>query len=254
MLNEILSTDIYRFFLLFTRLGAAMMVLPGLGGTLVQTRVRLLLAVLIAFLLLPVLGPRLPPLPTQPAQLFLLILGEATIGFFLGIVTQVLMSSLDIAGTFISFQTGLTNAFSFDSVSQQQGQLLTGFLANLAMTVILATDLHHLMLQAVVDSYDLFVPGAALPLGDFAQTIARMMSAAFGLGVRMAAPILVFGLVFYAGLGLLSRLVPQMQIFFIAQPLQVLGGLAMLAVALPVMMYVFLRSFEAGLLPYLTPR
>ena len=65
MLNEILSTDIYRFFLLFTRLGAAMMVLPGLGGTLVQTRVRLLLAVLIAFLLLPVLGPRLPPLPLQ---------------------------------------------------------------------------------------------------------------------------------------------------------------------------------------------
>ena len=254
MLSEILATDIYRFMLIFTRLGVALTVMPGFGGATVQTQIRLVLALTMSFLMLPVLGGTLPPLPRDPAGLLLLIAGEATVGFFLGLVVQVLLSALDIAGSFVGFQIGLTNAFSFDTISQQQSQLLSAFLANIALVVIFAADLHHLMLRAVADSYVLFPPGQALPLDDFSHTISTMMGEAFALGLKMAAPILVFGLTFHAGLGLLSRLVPQMQVFFIAVPVQVLVGMWMLMVALPVMMMLFMRSFEGGLLPYLTPR
>ncbi len=253
MLNEILTTDIYRLFLIFSRVGAAMMIMPGFGSSVVQARVRLLLAVAVAFLLLPVLRSTIPPLPSHPSTLFLLIAGEVTVGVYLGVMTQVLVSSLQVAGTFIGFQTGLTNAFSFDAVAQQQSTLLSGFLSNLALVALFATDMHHVMIHAIVDSYDLFRPGQPMPFGDFSETLAHMTSDSFTLGVRMAAPLLVFGLVFYAGLGLLSRLVPQMQVFFVAQPMQVLGGLWMLMVALPLIMLLFLHAFEDGLAPYLTP-
>lgn len=254
MLTEILALDVYRFFMIFTRIAAALMLLPGFGGRILQARMRLMLALSIAFVLMPVIAPLYPPQPSTVSRLLLMILGEATVGLFLGVMTQVLMATLHIAGTFIGFQTGLTNAFSFDAVAEQQSQLLTSFFTNVALVIIFATDLHHLMLRALVDSYDLFRPGHPLPFNDFTATLARSLTTSFALGVKISAPLLVFGLVFYSGLGLLSRLVPQMQVFFVALPIQVIAGLWMMMISLPVMMFVFLRWFEDGLFPFLTPR
>jgi len=250
-LTEYLSTNIYQFMLVFIRVSAALMAMPGLGGVLVQTRARLWVGMSLAFVILPVVTPVIPPLPHQPAELFLLILGEIVIGLFLGAVTQALLASVDMAGTFVGFQVGLTNAFSFDAVSQQQNQLLTGFLNTVALVVLFASDLHHQMLRAVVESYDMFHPGEPLMLGDFSTTLAHLATRAFEMGMRMAAPVLVFGLVFQSGMGLLSRLVPQMQIYFVAMPVQVLLGLWMLMVALPMMMFLFVQDFSAGLGPFL---
>ncbi len=253
MLNQILATDIYRFLVVFTRLGAALMFMPGFGSTLVQARVRLLFGLSLAFLLLPVLGPKLPPAPEHPAALTLLLAGEAAVGIYLAMVAQFLFGAVNVAGTFISYQVGLTNAFSFDAVSQEQSQMLTGLLSNLALVIVFASGMDHLMLRALTDSYELFQPGAPLMVGDAAMTLAHLLSATFSLGLRLAAPVMVFGIVFQTGLGLLSRMVPQMQVFFIATPLQVLIGLWMLMVALPVVMLLFLQAFQAGLQPYLAP-
>lgn len=254
MLTELISLDIYRFLMLFIRLGAALMVMPGYSGRLLSARIRLLLALAMAFLLLPVLGQTLPPIPRQPSALALLILGEVTVGLFMGAVMQTLMSAVNVAGTAIGFQVGLTNAFSFDVVAEQQGTLVTNFLSNVALMILFATNMHHLMLQAVVDTYVLFPPGQALPLDDFSDVMSHTMARAFELGLRIAAPLMVFGLIFYSAMGLLSRLAPQIHVFFVALPLQVLVGLWLMMVALPVMMLVFLHWFEEGLVPYLTPR
>ncbi|MBC7907454.1 MAG: flagellar type III secretion system protein FliR [Rhodospirillaceae bacterium] len=250
MLNEILTLDIYRFFMIFSRLSAALMLFPAFGGRLVSTRIRLLFALALSLLLLPVVGTQFPPLPRHVGGLILLIGSEALIGLYLGVVTQVLMSSLNIAGTFIGFQIGLTNAFSFDAVAEQQSSTLTALLANIALLAILATDMHHLMLRALADSYATFIPGQALPLDDFSETLGHLMSASFGFGIQAAAPILAFGLIFNVGLGLLSRLAPQIQVFFVGLPLQVIAGLWMLMVALPLIVMSFLRWYEAGLMPF----
>ena len=154
----------------------------------------------------------------------------------------------------ISAQVGLTNAFSFDAISQQQSQLLSGFLSNVALLAIFATDLHHLLFQAIVESYALFPPGQALPWGDFTETLSHMVTETFRVGLQFAAPLVVFGLLFYTGLGLLSRLVPQLQIFFIAQPIQILFGIWMFMMTLPMVISLFLRFFEDSLIPYLNPR
>lgn len=251
MLNEILTLDIYRFFLIFTRLGAALMLMPGFSGQLVSTRIRLLIALALSLVLLPVVGTQYPALPRQVGTLVALIAGEALVGVYLGVLTQILMACLNIAGTFIGFQIGLTNAFSFDAVAEQQSSTLTALLSNIALVALFATDMHHLMIRAMADSYATFVPGQALPLDDFSETLGHLMSASFGLGVQLSAPVLTFGLVFNAALGLMSRLAPQIQVFFVAIPLQVVAGLGMLMVALPLMYMIFLRWFEAGLVPFL---
>ena len=254
MLNEILTLDIYRFFLIFTRIGAALMIMPGMSGHLVSSRIHLILALAISLVLLPVIGTTLPPLPNRLSNLILLIGSEAMIGFYLGILTQALMSTLHVAGTFIGFQVGLTNAFSFDAVAEQQSSTLTALFTNTALIAIFATDLHHLMLRAIADSYTVIVPGQPLPLGDFAETLGRLLSASMSFALQLAAPLLAFGMIYNVALGLMSRLSPQIQVFFIALPLQVLAGLWMMMVALPLIIMLFLRWFEDGLMPFLTPR
>ncbi|OJX68056.1 flagellar biosynthetic protein FliR [Magnetospirillum sp. 64-120] len=253
MLNEILTLDIYRFFLIFTRIGTAMIVLPGFGGQLVANRIRLILALAISLVMLPVVGASLPPLPTRLSGLVFLFGSEAMIGLYLGILTQTLMSTLNVAGTFIGFQIGLTNAFSFDTVAEQQSSTITAFLSNVALVAIFTTDLHHLMLRAVTDSYAVIVPGQPLPLNDFAETLSKLLSAAFNFALQLAAPLLAFGIIYNVALGLMSRMSPQIQVFFIALPLQVAGGLWMLMVALPLLILLFLRWFEQGLYPFLLP-
>lgn len=251
MLNDLITLDVYRFMLVFTRIGAGLLMLPGFSGNLFPARTRLLLGLAISFLLLPVIGNTYPPLPKHLGALFMLILGEVMAGVYLGLLTQIIMSALSIAGTFIGFQIGLTNAFSFDSVAEQQSSTLTAFLSNLALAAILATDLHHLMLRALAESYATFTPGMTIPLDGFTETISHLLSESFGFGVRLAAPIIAFGLIYYSGLGLMSRLAPQVQVFFIVMPLQVITGFMVLSVSLAMMITMFLQWFENGLIPFL---
>jgi flagellar biosynthetic protein FliR len=250
MLAELLALDAFAFLLIFARLGAAMMLLPGFGSRLLAARARLILALALTVVVLPVLSPQLPRLPDSPAVLVLLLAGEITVGFFLGMVSQALMVALNLAGTFIGFQSAMANAFIVDPVAEQQSSILPSFLANVALVLIFATDLHHLMLRAAIGSYDLFAPGAPLPLGDLANSLTQLVGRAFTLGLQLAGPVMVFGLVFNGGLGLLSRLMPQMQVYFVAMPLQVTIGTLLLIVTLPAMMMWFTRFFEEGLLPF----
>ncbi|MDR3438514.1 flagellar biosynthetic protein FliR [Telmatospirillum sp.] len=253
MLKEILSTDVYALILIFARLGAAMMLFPGLSSAAVFTRFRLLLALAIAFLLLPSLAGQLPRMPPDPMSMVLLIGGEVTVGLFFGVLTRVLIMPIDIAGSAVGFAVGLTNMFTNDVVTQEQSQLLTGFLNLIAISVVFVTDTHHLMFQAIVDSYALFLPGQPLPFDDFSQALMRCASDSMMVGFKLAAPLIVFAVTFNSALALLNRLVPQVQVFFVGMPVQILGGMAILAFCLPSIMSWFLRHFSDGLQPFLAP-
>ena len=89
-----------------------------------------------------------------------------------------------------------------------------------------------------------------LPVGDFVEMATSVVSGAFKLGVQIAAPFLVFGLVFYAGLGVLSRLMPQIQVFFIAMPLNIMLAFVLLMVLMSGMMMWFLDYFETTMIRF----
>ncbi len=125
-------------------------------------------------------------------------------------------------------QTGLSYAQVFNPIEASQDSVPSAFYAILGVLLIFLTNLHHLMLRGLVDSYAVFVPGHLPPVEDLSQTIAHAVAASFRLSIEMAAPFIVLGTVFFVGLGLIARLVPQLQMLFITQPLQILGGLLLM--------------------------
>lgn len=253
MLREIAAANVFHFLLIFVRLGTAMMLFPALGGTLVSPRMRLLLALGIAFVLLPTISPVLPAEPHEPLDLAVLLGTEIVVGLYFGVTMQLLMAALDLAGNFMGYSAGLTNALISDPVTQQQSQLISGFLNTTAVALMLITNTHHLMLRAVVDSYALIVPGAPLPMGDFSSQLITTLGRSFVVGLKLASPLIIFSLIFNTGLGLLNRLVPQMQVFFVGMPIQILGGLSVLSACIAAILYLFLHYFGDAVDAYMAP-
>jgi flagellar biosynthetic protein FliR len=249
MLAELLPNQAFALLLIFVRLGAAIMLLPGFGEASISPRIRLLLALALTVLVQPVLPTALPALPDSATALFLLILGEVFIGLFLGSISRILMAALSIGGMMIATMTGLANALTNDPTAAQQGSIAGSFLSTLALLIILSLDLHHLLLRGIIDSYQVFVPGQSILVGDITQMISRIVAKSFLLGFQIASPFVAIALIFNLGLGLLSRLMPQMQVFFIAMPLQILIGLSVLMIGLPVLLGWFITSFQDVALP-----
>lgn len=244
MAPELLPANLFAFFLVFARIGSAIMMMPGFGENYVSPRFRLLLAGAITLLITPVVAGTLPAFPSSPLSLFVLLAGEIVVGLFLGTVGRIIMSALHTAGTAISFQTGLANALTFDPVSAQQAAVFALLLSLSGILFVFATDLHHLMLEATIMSYNVLVPGAVPPIDNFSQAMARLVADTFILGVQLSAPFIAVGLVFYLGVGLLARLMPQVQIFFIALPVQIFLGFLVFALSFSAMLLWFGQRFQ----------
>jgi len=247
LLREMLAANLFQWMLIFARVGSGVMFLPGFNSAMVSARMRLLFSLILSFVLMPVLRDKLPMPPATPIGLFLMLGGEIAFGIFIGLVVQALVSALDFAGSAIGYATGLTNMFTYDPITEQQNALITGFLNLVAMTLIFATNTHHLMLRALVDSYAILTPGQPLPADDLAQTLVRTLSSASMMGMRLAAPLLVFSITLNTGLALLNRLVPNMQVFFVGLPLQILGGLTVLLICLPTILMLFINQLGNGM-------
>jgi len=247
LIQQWFGVHLWVWLLVFARVGSAFTVLPAFGDAFVPTEVRLILAALISLIVVPLQAAGMPPEPDHVARLLLLLFGEATIGFFIGGVARILVSALENAGTIIAMQTGLSNATVFNPAMASPGTLPGSLMGWLGLLLIFVTDLHHLMLASVVDSYTAFPAGEMPPFNDMADFTVRVVGDSFSIGVRLAAPFIAAGLVFAFALGLLSKLAPQIQVFFLFMSAQVALGLILLALALSGMMTFWLGWFEETL-------
>ena len=251
MLQAALTAEVFTVFMVFARIGSAFVMLPTVGETFLNPRARLAFAVVVTLVAAPTVAPLIPPNPPVMADMLGLVFIEIMIGLFIGAVTRLLFVALAIAGSFYSFMAGLASAVMFNPVMADQSALLSIFLSLAGLLVMFATDTHHLLIRAVVESYIIFEPGIFPMVGDMADTVTRTVADAFKLGFQMAAPVIVISLMFYVLLGLLARLMPQMQVFFIAMPLQILMGLFILMVTFSGMMLWFLEQYQEFLLLFL---
>ena len=232
------------FMLVFARVAAMVMVLPALGEQNIPVRIKLAAAVLLTLIILP-LHQRDFHIDMQSLNsLIVLMVQEILIGIVLGATAQVTMAALQVAGSIIAQQMGLGFVTSVDPTQGEQGILVGNFLTLLGVTMLFATDSHHLLIAALNDSYKIFAPGEAVATGDIASLATQALAAAFKLGLQLAAPFLVFGLVFNIGLGVLARLMPQMQVYFVGVPLSILAGFLIFALVLTAMMWTFLAYFD----------
>lgn len=246
MLAALVVEEIFAFLLVLIRVGAAFMLLPGIGDVYVSPRVRLMFALTVTLVVLPTLVGQLPPVPDAPLRLAVLLFGETLIGLFIGLIARLLLTALEVAGTIASMTTSLANAQVFNPAAAVQGSLVSGFFLIVALVLIFATNLHHLLLMAVIGSYRLFPPGELPPVDDMANVLATLVADGFTVGVQLAAPFLVVALIVYTAMGLMSRLMPQMMIFFVALPAQILTGIAVLLVVFSSVMLVWLEYFQSS--------
>lgn len=240
-------------FAVFCRVGALFMTAPALGDFSLSPRFRLAAALAVTAALGPVMAPFYPDWAQGGGITVMsaIIIGEVLAGAFLGLAARVMMSALNVAGQIIAYQMGLALAQVFDPTQQLQGAIVGGFLAVLGTTMVFMTDLHHVLLAALRDSYVLLSPGVLPRFGDMSEMMIGALSGAFSLGLRLSAPFILFGLVFYIGAGVLNRLMPQAQVFFMMMPANLVLGLMLLMLTTGLIMTLFLEQFEVFLSQFL---
>ncbi len=224
------------FALLFARVGAMLMLLPGFSDDAVPGRIRLLIALGMAAGLVGLLGDHaraaIDAGLTGSATLAHMLLVELMTGLMLGGVIRLMFLAITIAGALISLQVGLTSALVNDPSAGGQVPILARFISIAALLLCFVMGVHHLWIGALVRSYGVFPVGEMAPASDFAALALSATTGAMALGLSLAAPLMIYGIIFNTALGLAARLAPQLQIFFIGQPLNILLGIAVTAAIL----------------------
>lgn len=244
-IQQAFPADAIIMMLVFSRVGTMVMALPALGEATIPPRARLILALALTLVMAPVVADTYPKTAEDNMLMLVgLVLAEIVTGLAIGLVLRMVMSAVQVAGNVIATQTGLAFSQTFDASQGTQSALLSMFLSLLAVTLIFSTDLHHLLIAGIQHSFTVFPPGKMLPTGDLMKLAIETTSGLFVTGIQMSAPFLVFGLIVYGAAGVIARMMPQLQIFFLAMPLNILAGFVILGFTLSMMMFWFLEAFQ----------
>ena len=236
----------FAFVLVLCRVGCAVMLVPGLGEAEIPPMVRAGLVLAIAVLVLPGVRTLMPAVPDGFTAASGMVVAEIVTGLWLGWLARLIVQALPLTGQFISYMLGLSNVLQPDAELGSQATALGRMLALAVPVLVLATGLYIPVLGALDGSYRLIAPGTLLPAGDAAQTGLAAVTQAFALALRLSAPFVVGSVVWQLATGLLARLVPRLQVYFVAMPAQILGGLALLSMLMPVLLATWQEAVRAA--------
>ena len=244
---DALPIDAAAFLILFTRVGAVVMLLPAFSEEAVPSRVRLGMALGLSIGLYGLLVPKVAPAAQAQAALPMIVVAEMLVGIAMGMIVRMLFSAAAMAGSIASMQIGLASALVADPSLGGQSPLLARLIGIAAVIVCMSLGVHHLWIASIVNSYALFPVGGLPPAQDFAMLAVRVLGEATSLGISLAAPLILYGAIFNLGLGLAARVAPAIQVFFITQPLNLLLGLSLLATVAGAM----LNGFAAAMTQFM---
>ena len=231
--------------MIFARIGAVLLMLPGVGESYVPPRIRLSLALVVSLALWPVVSGSLPALPATLGDMVGWIIREVIVGLAIGALLRSFLTVLATAGEVVAQQTTLAFAQTANPMQASPGSTISAFLMLFGTTLIFATNTHHLFIAGLVGSYELIAPVGPLVTGDFATLAIRTLGDAFMLGIQLSAPVLVFAIIFNLASGLVARVMPAFQVYFAAAPLSIILGLSVFALSLGVLGTVFIDRYRA---------
>jgi flagellar biosynthetic protein FliR len=232
--------ELFRFLFLLVRLSAIVLTLPFLSAQSIPAQLKIVFIVVLSVSLYPAVRTQPLPMPQGPAHLGLLLLGELFIGMVVGFVVQVLFAGIQFGGTLMNNQMGLSMANILDPQNGQQTPIIANFQYILAVLLFFSMQAHHWFIYTMAESLH------AIPLLNFAvpktiiSPLVMVLSKAFIMAIKIAAPVIVTLLLTNIAMGIVARLVPQMNILVMSFPVNFGVGLAVLGLALPY----FLRGFR----------
>jgi flagellar biosynthetic protein FliR len=228
------TLHVLNLFMMFIRILAVFMTAPLFSNRVVPSIAKIGLAALLAFLILPLPDTRLVAVPTDILPFLLMVVQEILLGVMVGFVANLIFVGVGIAATMMGIQSGFRAASLFNPFTNVSSSALDQFYTLVAIALFLTINGHHLLITAIVRTFDL------VPIGTFifndvtAERLITMMNQVFQIGVTLALPVVGTLLLTDVGLGLIARAVPQIQVFFVGLPLKVGLGFLTLALTMPI--------------------
>lgn len=220
------------------RVGGVMMIAPIFSARAVPVRIRTAILLLLTVLLQPVaFSHAAEELAVTP----LAFIAEVLIGFTVGLGAAVLVGAAEAAGDLMAVQIGLSGAASLDPLTQHSVPVLGQFMHLFAVTLLLALDAHFVMLDALAATVRVMPVGGQLDLQAGIGAMVSTGSVLFGLGLRLAAPVIAVVMIANVAVGILSRAAPTLNILAVVFPVQIGVGLFVLTISLP-----YIATFFTG--------
>lgn len=233
--------------MVLARAGSAIMLLPGLGEADAPSVVRAGLAVTLTLVLLPVVYQAMPPEPASFLLFAKMIVAEVITGLWLGWLARVVVLCLPIAGQIISHMVGLSSVLQPDAALGAETTILSRLFSLSIPVLVFSSPLYALPLSALVGSYQLIPPGHVLPIKLGTQEAVTTVATAFSLALQLTSPFLIASITWYTAMALIARLTPRLQIYFVAAPAQIIGGVFLLALIVTVELNVWQTSVATQL-------
>jgi flagellar biosynthetic protein FliR len=231
-------------FLVLCRIAACLMLVPGLSTARVPARARLYLAVVLAFLIAPLVDAGAGRGRGAAGDLLPLVLGECAAGALIGLVARLFIEALEFTGTAISHYVGLGSIASSTDGGEPEPSVST-LITMLGILLLMLMDFPQHLVVVLVQSY-VDLPLAVVPNPDaMLRQISATLTAAFVMGLKISAPFLVYGIILNAMFAILGKLVPQVSSYFVAVPFMAVGGLALLYFAAGETVHVLTRVLAA---------
>jgi len=230
---------VFRAVLMLARIGAVVMLMPGLGEQEIPANIRLGLGLALVMVLYPVLSPALPAAPDSVGEMLRLTLIEIVIGVWYGGLARLVTLAMNMAGQLFALLLGLSQMLVPDPAIGGQNAVTGRFFTLISVVLLLSSGLYALPLRALAESYAVLPVGQGFLAGPGAEAMAAAVGQSFIVALQLMAPFLLLSVVLNVAFGLLARIAPQVQIYFLVVPGQIVLGLLLLALLLPAMLGIY---------------
>ncbi len=232
-----MSGHITNFLFILLRTGIFISLLPIIGGKQMPPQFRIGLAVFISLLLTPVVN-----FTIAENNIAILIIKEIIIAMVLGFAVRFVFLAVNMAGTFISYAMGLSMATVFNP-EVGQDTVVSEIYGIMTTLLFLVLDAHHDLIFVFVKSFEL-LPIGKLNIVPLLPEVVAMATGLFVMAIKIAAPVMVGLLIVQLLSGFLYKVAPQMNIFFVALPLNIFLGIMLMILSIPVFEHVLGISFS----------
>jgi len=233
--SSLTEAQILLFALILLRMIAYIVSSAVLGSPTISTSVKVLLSIILTMILFPLVQVGKVDYLTISNDIVSLAVRELIVGLSLGFLTRIFFFVVTMTGDLVSMSVGLSASQLFNPMMGSNGSTIEQFYSTIATLVFFAINGHHMLISAIVQSYDLVpVSSLALNVGPFAE-MAVFGQTAMILAIKMCAPVMVAILVVNLGMGILGRAVPQINVLVTSMPVTIMIGMSVVFLCLPLL-------------------
>ncbi len=239
------AQSIVAAFVVFSRIGACLMLMPGFSSPRVPVQVRLFISIALSLAITPLIYDQLGTAigSGEPLVLMRLMLTEMLTGALIGMMGRVFFVALETMGMALSLSIGLSSNLGAPVNEDEPLPAIATMLTLGATALLFLSDLHIEIFKALAGSYMALPPGEGFSAQHALTQLVDKSTQAFMLALRICSPFLIFSAVLNFSIGLTNKLVPAVQIFFLSSPFLILGGLLLLYFTLKPLLHIFVSAF-----------